>query len=274
MHPQQAVPKLLCRTDSSRGWAPLIYIIYLVGLSGCIPSHREPPRSAGAALTRTEDILHQCIAAYDRLNTLQAKGILSDYRHGQQRVVPISWDLARPGRCRLQIDNDMVIIHGADSWTFRSATGRFQGSRSSRASPIQNAASMLSDGVPFLLPDLWENSKAALGRDPARGFTGWRLQGVAWTGDRPCYVFVKRSDSSGRGNLLRVWIDQDLLLVRGWTVVNASDDGREKTNIDCTYHHTVTNGRLSSNRFQLQPPEPIDLRDSVGGTAATPEMNR
>lgn len=248
-------------------------VLNFVWISGCFQPNRDAPTSPGAALTRTDDVLEQCVGAYDRLSTLQVQGVLSDFRHGGRRVVPVSWDFARPARCRLQIDRDVAIIHGADSWTYRAATGRFLGSRSASASPIQSAASVLSDGVPFLLPALWEDGKAALGRDPIRGFAGWKLQGVAWSGDRPCYVFVRRSTSSGRGNLLRLWIDQDLLLIRSWSMVDASEDGREKTIVECAHHHIVTNGRLPPNRFQLQPPEPMELPTPLETTGGHVNQN-
>jgi hypothetical protein len=229
----------------------------LVWICGCAQPHRVAPKSPGAALTRTNDILEQCVAAYGRLNTLQTKGVLSDFRHGGQRVVPISWELTRPNRCRLQIGGDVAIVHGADCWAYRAATGRFQGGRTSSATPIESDAAMLSDGVPFLLPALWENSKAALGKDPERGFAGWRLQGVAWSGDRPCYVVARKDASAGKGNLLRLWIDQDLLLLRKWAMVEVSEEGREKTIVECADHEIVTDGRIPSERFQLLPPEPI-----------------
>ena len=122
----------------------------------------------------------------------------------------------------------------------------------------------LSDDVPFLLPALWEDSSSALGKDPRGGFPAWRLQGVAWSGDRPCYVFARRIVWPARENLQRLLLDQDQLLVRGWSVVDASEDGREKTIVECAYQEVVANGRLRPDCFQLLPPEPIALQGSTG----------
>ncbi|HKQ50532.1 MAG TPA: hypothetical protein VJZ71_20845 [Phycisphaerae bacterium] len=247
--------------------------IVLASGSGCPPPRGDPPSAISASLTRADEILDKCITAHNRLSTLQVKGVLSDFRHGTRRVVPLSWDLSRPSRCRLQIDRDVAIVSGAECWTYRSATGRFQGGRSPRAAPIEAAAMALSDDVPFLLPALWEDRSSALGKDQTGGFPAWRLQGVAWSGDRPCYVFARRIVWPVRKNVQRLWIDQDELLIRRWSVVDASEDGRERTIVECAYHEVVANGRLRPDCFQIQPPDPIAMPGSPGITGGLTDRN-
>lgn len=251
---------------SVAGPAIFVVIAAVAVLNGC--SDPKPTVSGIVSLEESDHILDRCVAAYAGTSTVHAKGILRDFRHGERREVPISWDLARPSRCRLQIDRDLAIVHGADCWTYRSATGRFQGSRAVSAAPIERTSQLLSDGVPFLLPALWERGAAALGKERLGGFAGWRLQGVVWSSDRPCYVFMKKIASPEREDILRIWVDQDVQLIRGWSIVAPLEDGREKTVMECVYHELVVNGRLSAEVFQIRPPEPLGLPE---GSATSEE---
>ena len=138
----------------------LIFLIWIMGC-GCTRPHAEP---TGPSLARTDDLLDRCAAAYGNASTLRVKGTFSDFREAVRRVVPISWDLARPDRCRLQIDMDVAIVQGNDAWTYRSATRQFQGNRSRGGRPIATAAAQISEGAPLLLPGLWDREDAALGK--------------------------------------------------------------------------------------------------------------
>jgi len=169
---------------------------------------------------------------------------------------------------------DVAIVHGADCWTYHSATGRYLGNRAVTRTPIETASHHLSEGVPFLLPAIWERGESALDKDRLRGYVGWRLQGVAWSDERPCYVFIKKIASPDRENLLRLWVDQDLFLIRGWAIVIPTEEGREKTVMECIYHNLVVNGQLPSDAFQLKPPEPIELPDKSATAGAPAERTQ
>lgn len=243
----------------------------VAAVPGCpTPQHR--PDGPARSISSRDDILDRCVAAYSVVDTFHARGALSDFRHGARRVVPVSWDLARPDRCRLQIDHDVAIVNGNASWTYRAATGRFLGSRTSAQTPIEAATSNLSDGAPFLVPAIWERGEAAFGKDRLRGYADWQLQGVAWSGERPCYVLDRKSASrADRGTHLRIWIDQDLLLLREWSLTVPGQDGRERIIMEYADYELAVNRRLPSDIFQLSPPASLDQPDDSTKTEHSTE---
>ncbi len=251
--------------------------ILLAAVVAAVPGCTRPrpvPDDTTRSFSGRDDILDRCIAAYALVDTLHARGTLSDFRHGARRVAPVAWDLARPDRCRLQIDGDVAIVNGTACWTYRAATGRFMGNRTSTRTPMETSSSLLSDGAPFLVPTIWERGEAAFGKDRRRGYADWQLQGVAWSDERPCYVlFKKMASPSDRESLLRIWIDQDLLLLRRWSLVIPAPDGRERIIMEYADQELIVNRRLPSDIFQLSPPEPLDRPENSVKTERPTEDN-
>lgn len=205
------------------------------------------------------DILLRSGATHRAVQTLRAKGWLQDFRQDATRTVPISWDYARPDRCRLQIDMDVAIVAGREWWTYDGKAGRYRKHDQFTRAPIETAAYLMSKGIPFLLPSLLTRGERAFegGRPGAAG--RWELQGVGWYAELPCYVLVRRGFDPGADELLRVWIDQDKALLRGWMVSVPAREGRERPLLECTYSELSANGPLPSDWLQLRPPTPIRL---------------
>ncbi len=230
----------------------------------CAPTRQSPSTIEHSS---QGDILQRSAAAHQRLQSLYAAGLLRDYRQGARRIVPIEWRLARPNRCRLQIDMDLAIVSADDWWTYQAQAGRFRTHRTFTRTPIETAAQLLSDGINFYLPALFERGPEVLGRSGDRAARDWLLQGAAWSGDRPCFVFTRPPRLPAQSTFLRLWIDQDSLLIRGWMQGEVREDGREKTIIECTYYVLRPDERLPSDAFQLKPPNPIVLPDSAAAVA-------
>ncbi len=244
-----------------RRWVHACYLTCLCGIltaGACTRPTKTQPRTNSTSFT-VDDILRRCVAVHRSLDTLQAKGLLRDYRSQDRRVATISWDFLRPGRCRLQIDLDLALISKDRWWRYDSDTGRYRGYQHFTKTPLETPAYLLSRGVPFLLPVLFNKNRRALMDNPARGFADWSMEGVEWHAERPCYLVSRPGLGKNRGTTRRVWIDQDHYLVRGWALVVRQPDGRVRTVMGCSYYDLLANKPLALDLFQLKPPEPILL---------------
>ena len=240
-----------------RGW---VCIGALVLGAGCGANQRTAP--GDPASVSVDDILRKSGVAYQNLRSLQARGVLRDYREGGLNIKPVSWDFVRPDKCRLQLDMDVAIISGDNWWTYDAAAGQFRKHNQFTRAPIETAAYLLSKGVPFLMPSLLTRGSAAFAAGRSNRNEQWQFQGVGWHADVPCYVMVRKSQE--REELLRVWIDQDKYLLRGWMVSVPLRDGRERPILECTYGELTVDGKLPSDWLQLKPPVPIKSPSAPG----------
>lgn len=236
----------------------------LAGLSGC----GEPTAPVVSGSLGVPDILGRCVRAYETAATLQARGLLRDYRGAERRVANIGWDYLRPDRWRLQIELDLAVVVGDDSWFYDSASRRFRRHTRFTRNPIETSAHLLSKGVPFLVPALLSRGPAALGGSRDGQYPGWSMEGVGWHAERPCYVLARRGWGREPRHTLRLWIDQDQFVLRGWAVERPAADGRDAVLLGCSYYEMQLGGPLPRNRFDLYPPRPILLPLSGTGRPA------
>ena len=199
----------------------------LLWASGCTRA-RQAERAPSSSFT-VDDILDRCVATYNGLRTLQTRGLLRDYRGEGRQVATIAWDFVRPDRCRLQIEMDVALISGERWWVYSATTGRYQDHPQFTRTPAETAAYLLSRGVPFLLPAIMTTGERAFGKTRLRGFSDWRMGPPEWHAEHPCYVVSRREAGRNRDRTLRVWIDQDRYLIRGWALESATGVGREGT---------------------------------------------
>jgi hypothetical protein len=228
-------------------------------LAGCWSTgcQNPNPQAKTESSISTDLVLDRCVDAFKRLKTLQTRGTLRDDRADSRRISPISWDLARPGKCRLQIGGDLALVIGDNWWTYDAAGGQFRKHKAFTRTPMETAASLVSRGVSFLIPALFTRGEAAFGKSRMRGYAEWRLLGVAWLANRPCYVLARQGRAAEGGALLRVWIDQDSYLLRGWDIVRQTTDGREVTILECAYQELVVDEAIPAERFALTAPSSV-----------------
>lgn len=238
-----------------------------IGLRGILPAllcltggcGLGEPQGGASSLLTVDNILGRCGEAYLQTQTLQIRGLLRDYRRDERKVLPISWDYLRPDRCRLQINMDMALVVGENWWTYDQADGRFVSHDQRTSTMIKTSAYLLSEGIPFLLPDLLSRGKAAFQADDYRRKARWTLHGVTWFAERPCYVLARIGLGRDHGNRWMVWIDQDQFLVRGWVWEAMRPDRRQRTLMGCTYFEIVADQPIAPQRFQVVKPQPIVL---------------
>lgn len=220
------------------------------------PYRRDPDEGLVSYSVTADDVLRRCAAAYGRARTLTATGVLSAYHKTSPRVVPVSWTLDRPGRCKLQIGEDAIIVLGRDWWSYRGGEGRFTRHRQFTRTPIQTAVLLLTDGLPMLVDELFVEGENALKPTGLLGRPGWRLEGAAWAGGRPCYVVTRPEGFGGSQRELSLWIDQDSFLLRAWKLTAA---GGQRLIAGCDYHELTADASLPTGAFSLEAPVPLAL---------------
>ncbi len=229
----------------------------LVLMGGCARPGGDVAR--GQVSFTVNDILGRCVTRYAALRTLRARGLVRDYRTGDRRVAKICWEFDGRERCRIQIEMDAAIVLGDHWWSFDVTSERYRRHRPFTRTPIQTAALLLSDGVPFLLPAIMTTGDQAFRMSRSRAFSDWRLEGVDWHAEHPCYVLARRGWGPYKGGRLRIWIDQDCYLVRGWALAAPSAGGRDEVVAGCKYYDLIVDEVFPADRFELRPPKPILL---------------
>lgn len=258
------------RNDSprdSRRRAPLLVgsltCFVVVGCAGPRPGAPEVTTSMTVA-----DILERCVASYDRLDTLRARGSLRDYRvAGATAVTPISLDFARPDHYRFQFGMHTAIVVGDDWWTYDDRQRRFRRRRAFDRTPAQTTSFLMSDGISFLIPALLERGERVFGGRASERNLHWTLARVDWLDQVPCYVIERVNPTGTSGTELQIWIDQDRFLIRGWGLRSVLGPGHSVLALQCVYDEVVVDAELGADRFQLERPEPIQAVARSDGAA-------
>lgn len=233
-------------------WACLCGVLSMGACAG--PTPTTSPLSGSFTV---DDVLRRCIAAHEQIKTLSARGMFLDHRDGSSREVPISWAFIPPHRCRLQIDMEVTLILERRWWKYDPTFGEYRGYPHFTRTPVETAIHLSTGGVPFMLSEVISKGARAFNDGHLAGFGAWRLEGVKWQGDHPCYVVSRRERAGADGGVWRVWIDQDLFLLRGWSVHVPAPGGEDKMILGCRYHDLVVNQPLRSDCFFLDPPTQI-----------------
>lgn len=221
----------------------------------------EEDSTGTGSILMADDLLARSAAAHKRLTTLRATGFLRDARRGPARILPVRWMLAKPERCRLQIGEEVAIVLQDQWWSYRADAQRFRSHRLFTKTPVETAGMLLSDGVSFLLPSLFLRGESAFERDRFGKFIGWRLMGAGWLGAMPCYVFERHDATTDSPTVMRLYLDQESLLLRGWTLEALREDGSRRLLLEVRYTELLPNVTPASDAFQVRPPEPIPMTE-------------
>lgn len=237
---------------------------------GCrAPSTGEPAAVGTVSVVpmTADDILARCCETSEQAETFTAQGRLSDSRRPEARDIPIRVNLTRDGRCRVQVGMDLVIVDGEKWWSHRPGSKRFRSHRCFSKTPVETAAALVSDGALSLLPALFLRGAEAFQRDDHGAFVGWALDGVAWSGERPCYLLERRERRSPAG-VFRLYVDQESWLIRRWTFASVQPDGGERERLDVTLSELAVGDSVPPDAFTLTPPRPLEAAEEVQSAAA------
>lgn len=197
-------------------------VVLVVLAGGCSWIAPNPDRPPAADMLDPEAIVSRCAERYARAKSLEIRGRIDDARRSPARRHSFRLVLARPDRCRFELDRDVVVVVGRDVWTYAAAADRFSKYRAFNSTPARTAADLATDGVSLLTIDLFEHGRQALDV-PGGTAQRLRLEGMDYADRRPCFVIAEEFGSaSGR---LRLWIDQDRGELRRWCLYRRTVSG-------------------------------------------------
>ena len=211
-------------------------------------------------------ILQRCADRYAGMRTLEVRGQVRDSRRpGDTIETPVVFEYERPVMFRMQFGRAVVVILDDTWWMYDAANEVYRPRRAFDRTPVQTATFLASDGLSFLTPAVLERGARAFGGPDTRELARWTLAGVEWMTEVPCYVVERSSGGGSAGNRLKVWIDQDEFLIRGWAVGPAglratenSRTGGRRVALECIFDHIAVDQPLRPDRFSLNPPDPIE----------------
>lgn len=222
--------------------------------------HAAGPAKPVVSAISTEDVLDRCVAAYSQINTLRVSGVFRDNRQGEHQISPISWEIQRPDKCRVKIGPNEAVVAGKGCWDYDTQRRAFKSMNIPSRTPMETASYRISRGVSFPLPAVLERDEGAFGRSRVRGYVDWRLTGMAWIDDHPCYVVSRRETAGGRDATRRLWIDQDSYLIRAWDLVEGEGFGRDSVIVAETCHEVALNPSIAQTRFNVSVITPEDVK--------------
>lgn len=252
-------------------WPRFFFIVLSATFVGCAAkSQIDEPIAATISVTpmSADDILARSAESLEQLGSLSAVGVMQDRRRPQFLDAPVRVDLARDGRCRVQVGMDLVIVDGKKWWSHRPGSRDFRPHRCFTKAPIETATSLISDGALTLLPSLFFRGDGALERDDHGAFAGWRMDGIAWSSGRPCYTLERREQNNALPSVFRLYVDQESWLVRQWTLATVGPDATEQVLLDVTFQELVTGEQAPAKAFTLTPPSPIERPEEVQSASA------
>lgn len=254
-----------------RRWRLAPILILAPSALGCRAASTGEPaaaRTVSVVPMTADDILARCCETSEQAGSLTAAGRLHDARRPDAMDVPIRVDLTRDGRCRVQIGMDLVIVDGEKWWSHRPGSKRFRSHRCFSKTPVETAAALISDGALSLLPALFLRGADTFERDDHGAFVGWALEGVAWSGGRPCYLLERRERRRQPAGVYRLYVDQESWLIRRWTLAAAQPDDSERELLDVTLTDLAVGEQAPSDAFTLTPPRPLEAPEEVRSAAA------
>ncbi len=217
-----------------------------IALTGCSANRTDMQVETNSF--SAPDLIERCAAAYSNAESIRARGRLMKQGDSEAGVRLIAWDYSRPERTRLRVDERVAVIRDGVWFHYDPSRDVYRRHPGLGGDPIQTAVYFMTDGAPMPEISMPMDGPAALGSQDA---ADWRLSGVRWVSERPCYVLL-HPYSTDRGDLeLAIWIDQETCLLRGWAVQSINADMDDSPLIWCEYDAIELNGPIADDQFAI-----------------------
>jgi hypothetical protein len=197
-------------------------------------------------------VLDRCADTYASANSLRAEGRFDDLRNGGTRDVPMTWDYARPARTRLRLGERVVVVRDGAWWRLDPASGAYRSLPGLGGEPMATAGYFVSEGVGLFAVELPERGRAALEGAGNASSEPWRIDGLRWIGERPCYVLRRAIDPKHPSVVRTICIDQDSYLLRGWSTDVVLPELDDQSIVRCEFDRVEINGAVSEARFAVE----------------------
>ena len=225
---------------------PALSLVLGLAMAGC-SANRSDVRVESNSFS-APDLIERCAAVYSNAESVRARGRLM--KHGASDVGTrlVAWDYSRPGKTRIRVDERVAVIRDGVWFHYDPTRDVYRRHPGLGGDPIQTAVYFLTDGAPMPEIAMPMAGVAALGGGDA---SDWRLSGVKWVSERPCYV-LRHPYSADRGDLeMAIWIDQETNLFRGWAVQPIDADMDDSPLVWCEYDAIVLNAPIAEDQFAI-----------------------
>lgn len=200
-------------------------------------------------------VLDRCVNTYASANSLRAEGRFDDLRNGGTRDVPMTWDYARPAKTRLRLGERVVVVRDGAWWRLDPASGAYRNLPGLGGEPMATAGYFVSEGVGLFAVELPERGRAALDGTTEASGESWRIDGLRWIGERPCYVLRRAIDPKHPSVVRTIWIDQDSYVLRGWSTDVVLPELDDQSIVRCEFDRMEINAEVSEARFAVERPD-------------------
>lgn len=193
-------------------------------------------------------LIERCAGKYAGADTIRAQGrlILHGEKHEHTRLV--TWDFSRPEKTRLRVGERVAVIRDGEWYRYDPMRDAYRRHPGLGGDPMHTAVYFMTDGAPMPELSIPTKGPAALG-NPDDG--QWRLGGVRWVSERPCYVLLHPYSAERSDLTLAIWIDQETCLLRGWAVQQVGADMDDPPVISCEYDAIELNAPIADDQFAV-----------------------
>ncbi|MCB9852390.1 MAG: hypothetical protein H6819_04785 [Phycisphaerales bacterium] len=233
----------------ARSRTPAIVVLSLfpmVGAFGCSASRGSVEIKSQAI--SAPDLIERCASAYSSAETIRARGRLILQGDAESHTRLVTWDYAKPERTRLRVGERVAVIRDGEWYRYDPTRNAYRRHPGLGGDPIQTAVYFMTDGAPMPEIAMPISGAAALG---AEAPSEWRLNGVRWVGQRPCYVLMHPYSADRNDLTLAIWIDQDTCLFRGWAIQKIGADVDDPPIVSCEYDSIELNAAIADDQFAI-----------------------
>lgn len=221
-------------------------LVLMSGSFGCSAS-RGGAEIKSQALS-APDLIERCASAYSSADTIRARGRLILQGDAEAHTRLVTWDYARPERTRLRVGERVAVIRDGEWFRYDPTRDTYHRHPGLGGDPIQTAIYFMTDGAPMPEIAMPISGASALG---AAAPADWRLDGVRWVSQRPCYVLTHPYSADHKDLTLAIWIDQDSCLFRGWAVQKVGADMDDPPIVSCEYDSIELNAAIAEDQFAV-----------------------
>ncbi len=243
-------------------WGFAIILSGLVSV-GCAKPE-TPVTTAKPATLETlnaDAILRRCAEHYASATTTSVSGTFERFDAGRSQSTSLQWVSTAAGKARVEVGPRVALVHGSRWWMVNPVSHSFAERTNSQSSAHDAAAATLTNGA--IMPALKFALEAKGIANDANATRSWKLHGMSWHDEHPCFTLQRELPINGSKQLLRLAIDQELFLIR------AAELLQDRETIDptpvwrWTYTSCALNEPIAPERFAVDNPPRRQLAQST-----------
>lgn len=253
-------------TDMSTRTAQLLLVLAIVSggfLSiGCTQPNADvaATKPATRETLNADTILRRSAEQYAAATTTSVRGTFEQFKAGQSETSQLQWVSTAEGKARVEVGRQIALLHGPRWWMVNPVSHSFI-ERSRGAQPAHDlAAATLTNGV--ILPALKFALEAKRIANDPNATRGWKLHGMNWHDERPCFTLQREFPLTQSNQLLRLAIDQESFVIRAAEVLEDRETVDPIPLWRWTYTTCALNEPIAPERLAVDNPPRRQLAQS------------